>query len=949
MTTPRDPFVGRREELALLRRSCADARAGSGHLVLVGGPAGIGKTRLVEEAVATAGGIPTGWGAAINDAGMPALWPWTRALRALPAPHEALTRVVAGASQREYSSAEEAAAVTFAADSAVVDAVAEYAAATSGLIVVIEDLQWADQATLRLLERVTTEIRRLPLSVLATVRDGVGGSLPGQLIRNATDVVSLGPLTLGEATELLTSSVDSADPGAVRHAAQLSGGSPLYLRTLSRTAADQLRGRVPWGEAVGEAPELRHLIAAAMRAAGPAAGAAVEALSVLGPEAEPEVLARLIEVEPTSAAVERLQPAVPAGLVAAPSPAGDGRIRFAHALVRDAVYASLPPVRRTALHRRAAELLEPLAIARDERAGAVARHWHRAGEPARTIVWAVRAADAARAAAAYDEAVSCLELALTATDRSRARADGDPAGPVDRAELLLDLARMQYLAGQILPSMRTSEQAADEGERTGRPEVVARAALVVQGIGDPAVNRQIESTCRRALAMLGERPALDLRARLEAQLACSLLMLADVDGAAPWSQRALADATYIGDPNAELDAIRARAELVWQPGEIGEMVELGRRAIELAEQTRRPLAKLWGYGWLADNAVHRGDMAAAQQEMTKLRALADSTGLPLVRWHLLRRQAALAMLVGNFDGWRRLAAQAASIAAGWHDLSVWGTYFSQSVLVALLRGDPGELAPEWVDHLELAPAVPPVGQATFAAALLMVGRRDEARALYEPLAHLVTQAKSVYTIAALQPLIEISPIFGDPDECRAIRHLVATRFRHSPVIGSGIVAFMGSVDRVIAELELGSGDAEAAIPHFEAGLRLDAQIGARPYVARGRMGLARSLAATGEHRRAAEQARAAAAEARRLDMPGLLRTADAFLAEAAAKTRAEDPLSEREREVVELVAQALSNREVARRLVLSERTVEAHVRRILAKTGHTSRAELIRWFLTRQS
>jgi DNA-binding CsgD family transcriptional regulator len=379
------------------------------------------------------------------------------------------------------------------------------------------------------------------------------------------------------------------------------------------------------------------------------------------------------------------------------------------------------------------------------------------------------------------------------------------------------------------------------------------------------------------------------------------------------------------------------------------MVELGRRAIELAEQTQRPMAKLWGHGWLADNAVHRGDMAAVHREMAGLHALADSTGLPLVRWHLLRRQAALAILAGNFDGWRRLVAQAASIAADWQDLSVWGTHFSQSVIVALLRGDPGDLAPEWTDHLDLARSMPPVAHGTFAAALLMVGRRDEARALYEPLAHLVTDAKSLFTIAALQPLIELAPIFGDPGECRTIRQLVATRFRHSPIIGSGIVAFTGSVDRILAELELGSGDAAAAIPHFEAGLRLEAQIGARPYVARGRMGLARALAATGQQRRAVEVARAAAAEARRLDMPGLLRTADAFVAEAAAKARAEDPLTEREREVVELVAQALSNREVASRLVLSERTVEAHVRRILAKTGHTSRAELIRWFLTRQS
>jgi DNA-binding NarL/FixJ family response regulator len=79
-------------------------------------------------------------------------------------------------------------------------------------------------------------------------------------------------------------------------------------------------------------------------------------------------------------------------------------------------------------------------------------------------------------------------------------------------------------------------------------------------------------------------------------------------------------------------------------------------------------------------------------------------------------------------------------------------------------------------------------------------------------------------------------------------------------------------------------------------------------------------------------ARAVAAGARRLGMPGLVRAADTFLA-AAAKARAEDPPTVREREVAELVAQAMSNREVARALVLSERTVERHVRSILAKTG----------------
>ena len=95
-----------------------------------------------------------------------------------------------------------------------------------------------------------------------------------------------------------------------------------------------------------------------------------------------------------------------------------------------------------------------------------------------------------------------------------------------------------------------------------------------------------------------------------------------------------------------------------------------------------------------------------------------------------------------------------------------------------------------------------------------------------------------------------------------------------------------------------------------------------------------------------ELARAAAAEARRLDMPGLLRTADTRLADPAAEARAEDPLTPREREVAGLVAQALSNREVARTLVLSERAVECHVRSILAKTGLTTRTEAVRHHVT---
>jgi DNA-binding CsgD family transcriptional regulator len=932
-------FVGRQDELGLLRRRLADASAGSGRVILVSGAAGMGKTRLVEEFLAGVDGTPSGWGAAVADAGMPALWPWTRALRALPGPRAALASLAAGDAQREYGSVDDAAATTFAADTRVVDALEEEARARSGLLVVLDDLQWADRATLRLLERVTTEVRRFPLLVVGIRRDGVGEP-PHDIHRHAaTEELHLGPLDPDEARMILSAAVERADPAAVGRAAELSGGSPLYLRTLSRVAADQLRGRGSWDDAVGEAPAFRHLVAAALRSAGPDAAAAVEAVSVFGSEAAPELVARLLDLDSAGAAIERLLAAVPAGLVDAASLAGSP-VRLAHALVRDAAYASLSPPRRAALHRRAAELLEPMAAERDEWAGVVARHWARAGEPGRAVGWAVRAADAARAAGAYDDSASYLQLALDAVDRAAAEEPG-----ADRAELLLDLARVQYLTGHIGESLNTCQRAADEGERTGRADVVARAAITVQGIGHPAANVQIEHFCRRALAMLGDRVAADLRAKVQAQLACALTELDAIEEAARWSGSALAEAAASGDPDAELDAIRARVMLLWLSAHDAELFELGGRAIELAESTGRPLARLWAHIWRSDSAVHRADMAAAQVEISGMRALAERTGLPLVRWHLLRREASLAALTGNFDTCRRRGRQAAELSESWQDHSVRFTHLGQTACLALLRGDPADLDPRWTDYLGDLDRLPLVARALTAAGLLLAGRRDEARVLYEPAVPAMLASRTGLDAAAVAYLVYLAPAFGDAAACIAIRDWMIEIFGESPAVGVGVVVYYGSVARMLGQLELAAGQPAAAIAHFEEGLKVDAVLGARPFIAHGRLGLAQALGATGDLARAAESARSAAAAARRLDMPGVLRAADAFLADTAVKARAEDPLTDREREVAALVAQALTNREVARALVVSERTVESHVRRILSKTGLSSRTELVRWYL----
>jgi DNA-binding CsgD family transcriptional regulator len=198
--------------------------------------------------------------------------------------------------------------------------------------------------------------------------------------------------------------------------------------------------------------------------------------------------------------------------------------------------------------------------------------------------------------------------------------------------------------------------------------------------------------------------------------------------------------------------------------------------------------------------------------------------------------------------------------------------------------------------------------------------------------------------AVVSYLYHLALAFGDAESCARIRDWMAQEFRSSLAIGDGTVVYLGSLARILGQLTLVTGDHVAAAAHFHEGLSVDEALGARPYVAEGRLGLARALHAAGEFERAVELARRAAAEARRLDMPALVAAADSFLGGVAAKARAADPLTDREREVLALVAQGMSNREIARRLVLSERTVESHVRNILAKTGLTRRSELIRSF-----
>ncbi|MGY1616310.1 ATP-binding protein [Geodermatophilus sp. SYSU D00691] len=914
-------FVGRTAELDELTGRIAAAAGGRGGLLLLSGPAGIGKTRTVEEATATAPAVA--WGRCVDDPGAPPLWPWRRVMRTLPAVQAAVAEALAG-----VDGATDLEAARFALVATTTEALLD-AAEPDGLVVVLEDLHWADETSLRLLRHLAGELHGSRLLVVGTYRDPAGpvaerldAALPDLLRWPSSGSLPLAPLTEDDVRAFLP----GATVDAVRAAHRRSGGNPLYLRAVARAPAT--------GDGDG-GTELRHLVRTTLTALPPAALDLLDTAAVLGEEVDADRLAA-VTGRPPGEVRAGLDAAVRAGVLTA-VPDAPGRRRFAHAVVRDAIHADLSPSTREELHRRAAEALERFAGDDDTGAGVVAGHWLRAAaEPAtlrRAARWARRAAVAATRSLAFEESARFLATALDAADRAGVE-------PGERAELLLELATAEFRAGRSGEALEHATAASDLAAACGRTDLHAPAALTVHDIAAPGFPPAVLRMCERALA----DPALPaaVRARLLAQSASVLADAGRLAAAAARSAEALALAEGTGDPEAVLDAVRARMKASPAALPREERMRLGLLAIEHAGTTGQPLVELWGAKWRIDAALEAGDTATAEDELARVSALARRTRLPLVRWHDLRLRASVAALYGRFD--EALALNEEARVVGEQDLAqdisaagMSGAFLYQHSLVTGVQMD---LDANPVRLLQLADDVPIV-QASRAVTALVGGLRDEAAARYAQLRPRMVEPDFVESAGVAETLVPLVEAFGDAAAAVDLTPIVAGLQRIA-ASGAGVYC-CGSVEVLLGRLAVVRAEWDAAVAHFEEALAVDTRTGARPAAVNDRVGLAGALLARGraaDLARAGELARSALPEARRLGMPGPERQAAALVERAGRAARAADPLTEREREIAALVAEALTNRQIADRLVLSERTVESHVRNILAKLGLANRTEI---------
>jgi DNA-binding SARP family transcriptional activator len=491
-------FVGRQRELGELLQGLEDVISGRGRLFLITGEPGIGKSRLADELInhARARGACVLVGRCWEAGGAPAYWPWVQMIRAYAReanPESLRLELGAGAADvaqivpelrelfpdlPEPVSPESEGARFRLFDSTT--AFLRNAAAKRPLVLVLDDLQAADEPSLLLLKFVARELGESSVLLAAAYRD-VDPLLRDPLTTALTELVrepitrtlhltGLDEPNVASFIELTTARMPAQ--GLASAVYSETEGNPLFVGEIVRLLALEGRLEDPAGP-IGIPQSVKEVIGRRLRHLSAECNRILVLASVLGREFDLDVLERLSGSDRESL-LEALDEATAARVVS-DVPGAIARLRFAHELIRDVVYEALPRARRFQLHREVGEDLEALHEgALEPHLAELAHHFFEAvpgGDARKAITYAGRAGRHATDLLAYEEAVRLYEMALRLLPR-------DPKSKTaEHCELLIGLGDAQASAGDTRASKHTFREAAVLAQGHGLSQQLARAAL----------------------------------------------------------------------------------------------------------------------------------------------------------------------------------------------------------------------------------------------------------------------------------------------------------------------------------------------------------------------------------------------------------------------------------------------------------------------------------------
>jgi predicted ATPase/DNA-binding CsgD family transcriptional regulator len=825
------------------------------------------------------------------------------------------------------------------------------------LVLILDNLHWADKPSLLLLEFLAQECGAHRMLVIGTYRDMEISRqhLLTETLAELTRERSLARLLLHglnreDVARFLAATTGMTSSHALVEAVYTqTEGNPLFLTEVVRLLAQE--GELT-SEHVPPQPRLtlglpagvREVIGKRLNRLSPPCNQLLTIAAVIGREFSLKEVARLLDEPCAEHALELLEEAMAARVIEE-IPQAVGYYQFTHALIRTTLHDELTMTRRAQLHRRIGEALEELYDATLEpHLTRLALHFGEAaphGDAPKAIDYAVRAGERDDALLAYEEATRHYTMALQALTLQ------EPVDESTRCQLLLALGEAQRKAGEFPQALETFQRAADIAKTLDLAEALAHAALGFEetswrpGLPGDVAARLLEE----ALESLGEGDS-TLKARVLGSLTRAIAYTGALDQAAVVERQAVEMARRLGDMATLAAALKAPFYALWELQHIEARRATVTELIKLANKIGDKDLLVQAHTWRLFDLMALGDMQAVADQLDVSSQLAEELRQPFYLYAHMTFRAMHAIFTGRFAEGEQLAQQGLTIGQRLRGQDALGVFGVQMFTLRREQGRLKELAPVVKHFVQTSPAA-----STWRPGLALIyselGLEQETRTEFAHLAahDFATISQDARWIACMVYLAEVCAFLGDVHHATTLYQYLAPYEGYNIVV-SGSVACYGAASHYLGMLATTMSHWEDAQRHFEDALAMNERMGAKTQLAHTQHEYANMLLARAQpsdHEKALSLLQEALSISRALGMRALEERVVARLEHVGSQPRSRHQypcgLSEREVEVLGLLAAGKSNRDIADTLCISINTVANHVRNILTKTNTANRTE----------
>ncbi len=870
------PLVGREHELSVLRHALENTLAGRGEMILLAGEAGIGKTRLTEELAneARVRNVQVLVGRCYEGEGAPPFWPWVQVIRIYLATQDeatALEVLGTGASiiadvlpeVRErfpqlpippMLTTEHARFRFFDSFSAFL----RDAAKNQPLVIIFDDLHWADTPSLLLLQFLARELHDAQVLVCGAYRDiefeptHPFARMLGELARLGTcQSLFLPRFTeseVGQFIAVTTTHVPS--PTLITAIHQKTEGNPFFVTEMVQAAMGEGEEAVLASSGSEQLPlpqRVRVAIERRLQTLSEPCREVLALAAVIGQEFTVPVLETVQTSGPLSDASQvlaLLNEGIAARFVV-PSARGVGQYRFAHALIRETLYADLREDRRVQFHRRIGEALENqtvqsreggVRLPSSETLAELAFHFFHAapgGNLAKALTYALQAGERAAELFAYEEAALQYDHALQLMETTR-------SDEMQRGEVLLRLTEMQQKAGHTSAAQDTCRVIAEiartlrqQGAREQSTSLLARVALgFTTGFGGVAATGGKEDffiigLLEEALAALGDEDS-GLRARVLSRLALEIYYSHDTKRITHLSQEAVQVARRVHDTTALAYTLYARHTVRALPEQVEERLAISSEIVRLATEAGDKELALRGQRLRLCDLLELGDFATADREFPSYLQRAEELRQPSYVWFAATWRATWAWLRGNCRESEHYAQEALTIGQRAHDPDAAQCFTAQIFAThAGTRSLHGIEMPVQ-QYAERYTALSS-WRSTLALMYAGAGAADDARREIASFAadRCASIPRDGSWLITLVNLAQVYAILRDPAGAAMVYALLLPH-AHRHIVVQPALFFLGSMGRILGMLAATMGRWREAEAHYEDALRQHREMNARP-------------------------------------------------------------------------------------------------------------------------